>query len=193
MLLKETTPTVFNPLPLAEFSTHLRLAHGFNDDGAEDAILEIYLRNATAVVERRTGQALIARHYTLQVASWDRNGHLVMPVGPVAAVDSLRFVGPGSVIDLEPEDWVLQPGTTRQKLTGPEGVSLWPLPRGSVGELTFSAGYGLTWEDVPPDLRQAVLILAAHYYENRSGEIEVDGGLPYGVLSIMEQQRPIRI
>ncbi|MEM1299877.1 MAG: head-tail connector protein [Pseudomonadota bacterium] len=193
MLLKEVTPAAYNPVPLAEFSTHLRLSHGFNDDGVENGILEMYLRNATAVVERRTGQALISRPYTLQVACWDREGHLTLPVGPVTSIDSVRFVSPGSMIDLEPEDWVLLPGTTRQKLTGPDGTSLWPLPRGAVAELTFNAGYGLTWNDVPDDLRQAVLLLASHYYENRFGEIEVEGGLPFGVLSIVEQHRMVRI
>lgn len=193
MLLKETTPAAFNPVPMDEFKSHLRLSHGFNDDSAEDAILEVYLRNATVVVERRTAQAMIARPHTLQVAAWDRNGHLILPVGPVADVDSIRFVSPNSIIDLEPEDWVLQPGPNRQKLTGPMGGALWPLPAGAVAELVFTAGHGLSWDDVPGDLRQAVLLLAGHYYENRFGEIEVDGGLPFGVHAIVEQHRPVRL
>lgn len=193
MLLKETTPAAFNPIPMAEFSAHLRLAHGFIDDGADDALLELYLRNATAVVERRTGQALISRPYTMQSARWDRHGYLTLPVGPVMAIDTMRFITPGSTIDLDPEDWQLTPGVTRQVVTGSAGRPLWPLPRGAVAELTFSAGYGATWNDVPDDLRQAVLLLAAHYYENRFGEVEVDAGLPFGVLSIVEQHRPVRL
>ena len=176
-----------------EFAAHLRLAHGFNDDGAESAVLEIYLRNATAVIERRTGQALIARAYTLQVATWDRDGHLSLPIGPVSAIDQIRFIGPNSMIDLEPEDWFLKPGTTRQKLTGPNGMALWPLPRGSVAELSFTAGYGPSWDDVPDDLRQAVLVLGAHFYENRFGDVALDGALPYGVGQIVEQHRGMRI
>lgn len=193
MLLKETMPAAFNPVPITEFAAHLRLAHGFIDEGAENALLELYLRNATAVVERRTGQALISRAHVLQTACWDRQGHLTLPVGPVMAIDSLRFVSPSSTIDLDPEDWELAPGVTRQRLTGPNGGPLWPIPSGSVTELAFNAGYGETWNEVPNDLRQAVLLLAAHYYENRFGEIEVDGGLPFGVLNIVEQHRPVRI
>ena len=193
MLLKETTPAAMNPVPLREFGAHLRLSHGFNDDGSEDALLEIYLRNATAVVERRTGQALIARPYLLQSACWDRKGHMTLPVGPVGQIDALRYVGPGGTIDLDPEDWVLEPGTTRQKVTGAGGGALWPLPHGSVAEFEFTAGYGTSWNDVPDDLRQAVILLAAHYYEDRSGNIEIEGGLPYGVLSIVEQHRPVRL
>ena len=193
MLLKEVSPAATNPVPVRELAAHLRLSHGFVDDGAEDGLLELYLRNATAVVERRTSQALIERPYLVQTACWDRHGHFHLPIGPVAEIDQIRFVGPGSEIVLQEEDWSLAPGHVRQKLTAASGGPLWPLPRGAVAELSFSAGYGLSWNDVPDDLRQAVTLLAAHYYENRFGEIQASDGMPYGVLSIVEQHRPARI
>lgn len=195
MLLKEITPAARNPVPLREFGAHLRLAHGFTDDGSEDGLLELYLRNATAMVERRTGQAMISRVHTLQVGCWDRNGHLTLPIGPVSAVDSIQFVSSGATVDLDAADWQLQPGTARQRLTGALGGALWPIPHGSIAELRFTAGHGGTWNDVPDDLRQAVLLLAAHLYENRFGEV-ADGmvdGMPAGVLSIVQQHRSFRI
>lgn len=195
MLLKEVTPAVHNPVPLREFGAHLRLAHGFTDDGSEDGLLELYLRNATAMIERRTAQALISRVHVLKVACWDRNGHMVMPIGPVSAIDTIQYVSASSTTDLDPDDWRLMPGTSRQKLTGKLGGPLWPLPHGSIAELRFTAGYGVSWNDVPDDLRQAVLLLAAHLYENRFGEIgdPTTGGVPAGVLSIVEQHRAVRI
>ena len=193
MLVKEISPAATNPVPVREFAAHLRLSHGFIDDGTEDSLLELYLRNATAVVEQRTGQALIERPYIVQTACWDRHGHFHLPVGPVATVDQIRFVSPGSEIVMDSEEWALEPGQVRQKLSAEDGGPLWPLPRGAVAELSFSAGYGVSWNDVPDDLRQAVILLAAHYYENRFGEIQADHGMPYGVLSIVEQHRPARI
>jgi len=195
MLLKEITPAARNPVPLREFGAHLRLAHGFTDDGSEDGLLELYLRNATAMVERRTGQAMISRVHTLQVGCWDRNGHLTLPIGPVSTIDSIQFISSGATVDLDAADWQLQPGTARQKLTGALGGALWPIPHGSIAELRFTAGHGGTWNDVPDDLRQAVLLLAAHLYENRFGEV-ADGmvdGMPAGVLSIVQQHRSFRI
>ena len=195
MLLKEITPAARNPVPLREFGSHLRLAHGFTDDGSEDGLLELYLRNATAMIERRTAQALISRVHVLQVPCWDRNGHLVLPIGPVSAIDSIQYVSASSTVDLDPDDWHLQPGTSRQKLTGKLGGPLWPLPHGSIAELRFTAGHGASWNDVPDDLRQAVLLLAAHLYENRFGDVDASmaGGVPAGVLSIVEQHRAVRI
>lgn len=193
MLLKETTPAAHTPVPVRVLADHLRLGHGFADDGAEDALLELYLRNAAAVIERRTGQALISRPHVLQVTTWNRSGHLVLPIGPVEAVDSIRLVSAGTTVDLDPDDWCLSRGVTRQRLTGPLGGALWPLPHGAVAELRFTAGHGATWNDVPEDLVQAVLLTAAHFYENRFGEMEAEGGLPFGVLSVVEQNRPIRL
>ncbi len=118
-----------------------------------------------------------------------------MPIGPVSAIDRIQYVSASSTTDLDPDDWRLMPGTSRQKLTGKLGGPLWPLPHGSIAELRFTAGYGGSWNDVPDDLRQAVLLLAAHLYENRFGEIgdTATGGVPAGVLSIVEQHRAVRI
>ncbi len=193
MLLRELSPSPLNPVPLQEFADHLRLAHGFSDDIAETALLELYLRNATSVVETRLCRALINRSYVLQLGSWDRNGYLTLPVGPVASIDSFKFIDATGSIDVASDVWVLEPGKVRQRLTGVGGSALPAIPPSALVELTFTGGYGASWSDVPGDLRQAVLLLAAHYYENRHGEAEHDAGLPFGVISLLEYHRPVRL
>jgi len=193
MLLKEVTPAAVNPAPLRELAAHLRLAAGFTDDGSEDALLELYLRNATAIIETRTAKALIARPYLLQVACWNRRGHLHLPVGPVTVIDQIQLIRPGSTTALASGEWFLEPGTGRQRLTGPGGAALRPLPHGSLAELSFTAGYGISWNQVPDDLRQAVLLLAAHLYENRDGDAALDGGLPFGLVPLLERHSQVRL
>jgi uncharacterized phiE125 gp8 family phage protein len=192
MLLKEAAPAP-NPIPLAEFAAHLRLGHGFVDDGSEDALLDLYLRHAVAVVEARTGQALVERPYVLQVAGWNRHGHLVLPAGPVAQIGQIRFVRAAGAVELSPGDWVLEPGRARQRLTGAGGGALRPVPHGALAELEFMAGHAQDWAGVPGDLRQAVLMLAAHYYENRHGELGEEAALPPAVGAILAPHRPARI
>ena len=116
-----------------------------------------------------------------------------MPVGPVTSIETFELVRPGSTLTLTSEEWVLQPGTSRQLVTGPGGATLRALPHGALGELTFTAGYGASWNEVPDDLRQAVLLIAAHFYENRTGDQAVDAGLPFAVGPILDRYRPIRI
>lgn len=191
MLLKEMAPAALAPV-VAEFAAHLRLGLGFADDGAEDALLESYLRSATAAVEARTGQALVARGFVLQVGGWDTRGHLVLPVGPVAAVDIIRFVRPDGAVTLDPAQWAVEPGSARQRLTGPGGGALPVVPTGAIVELVFTAGHGAGWAAVPDDLRQAVMLLAAHYHESRHGEA-TGGGMPPAVAALLAPHRPARL
>jgi uncharacterized phiE125 gp8 family phage protein len=190
MLLKEAAPLALAPV-LGEFAAHLRLGLGFADDGAEDALLERYLGAALVAVEARTGQALIARGFVLRTAGWDRRGQLVLPVGPVTSVDTIRFVRADGAFALDPAQWCLEPGTSRQRLTGPAGGALPAVPCGAEVELTFTAGHAADWNGVPDGLRQAVLLLAAHYHESRHGEAE--GGLPPAVAALLAPHRPARL
>ena len=193
MELTETAPPELTPVPIRELAAHLRLAQGFNDDGSEDALLELYLRNATAAVERRTGQALIARPVVVRVAHWDRNGHLTLPVGPVAALDQVQMVTSAASVALAPGAWVLEPGPTRQRVTGPGGAALPAIPAGGVAEVVFTAGHGPGWNHVPDDLRQAVLLLATAFYENRDGAELAGDRLPGGIEALLAPHRAVRL
>lgn len=193
MLLKEVTPATLNPVPLRELATHLRVSQGFSDDGSEDALLELYLRNATAVIESRLSCALIQRSYTLQVSTWDKNGHLHLPIGPVAGITVFLLITDGIAQGISTTELSLESGTRRQRLTARHGGPLPTLPFGSLAELRFTAGYGTSWNEVPNDLRHAVLLLAAHFYENRDGELEADAGLPHGLVPLLERYTPIRL
>ncbi len=49
------------------------------------------------------------------------------------------------------------------------------------------------WSEVPPDLQQAVFMLGAHYYEYRHETSLSDGCMPFGVTSLIERYRTVRI
>lgn len=193
MILREADGNPPVVWPLAEFGAHLRLANGFLDDGSEDAILTTCLRNAVAAIERHLAQALIARSFELKVARWDRGGHLTLPVGPVAVVTRLSMVSGAAAIDIGAEAWELEPGTTRQRLTGRSGGALSPIPTGYWAELGFVAGHAPDWAGVPGDLAQAAMMLAAHFYEFRGGHGRAAGGIPVEVVAILDRHRPVRL
>ena len=63
---------------------------------------------------------------------------------------------------------------------------------GSV-RMAFVAGFGPTWEDLPADMAQAALLLAAHYYEYRHDTAGAVGSMPFGVTTLIERYRTVRL
>ena len=59
-------------------------------------------------------------------------------------------------------------------------------------EIVFTAGFGAGWAAVPADLAQAVLLLAAQFYETRH-EGAVAAGLPGAVQALIASWRNVRV
>jgi uncharacterized phiE125 gp8 family phage protein len=193
MVLTEAGAPPSAAVPVRAFAEHLRLGTGFADDGAEDAVLELYLRSAMAAIEARVGRALLAREFALTVSRWREDASQGLPVAPVRAVAAVTLVdAEGVATEVEADRWSVIRDSQRPRLVGRFGRSLPKIPRGGHAEVRFSAGFGEAWEDVPADLRQAVFLLAAHFYENRA-EGAVAGTMPFGVLVLLEAYRVTRL
>ncbi|MEM6904494.1 MAG: head-tail connector protein, partial [Pseudomonadota bacterium] len=114
-----------------------------------------------------------------------------LPVGPVASIDQVEIVSGDQTTSVTPADLSLSTARTRQTLSGLGGLPLSPVPDGGRATLSFTAGYGPTGSDVPGPLRQAVLLLAAQFYENRAGEEAT--ALPGFVSALLQPYRPVRL
>lgn len=194
MVLTEVSAPSLAALPVRGFAEHLRLGTGFADDGSQDAILELYLRAAIAAIEARVGRALLQRTFSLVVSCWRDPSSLALPIGPVRAIEALTLVEPdGSEAVADAETWSAIRDSQRPRLVGRFGRSLPKIPRAGHAEVRFSAGYGESWDEVPADLRQAVLLLAAHFYENRCDSGSIAGTMPFGVLVLIEAYRTARL
>jgi uncharacterized phiE125 gp8 family phage protein len=73
------------------------------------------------------------------------------------------------------------------------GATLPVIPQGGSALVQFEAGYDAVWANLPADLQQAVLMLAAHYYEYRHDTSLSDGCMPFGVTSLIERYRVMRL
>jgi uncharacterized phiE125 gp8 family phage protein len=194
MVLTEVSAPPSAAMPVRAFAEHLKLGSGFADDGSQDAVLELYLRAAMAAIEARLGRALLARDFSWTVSRWREDASQGMPVAPVRSVASITLVDPdGSEAAVDPEAWSVLRDAQRPRLVGRFGRSLPRIPRCGHAEIRFNAGFGEAWEEVPADLRQAVFLLAAHFYENRSEGNAVAGSMPFGVLVLIEATGATRI
>ncbi|MDE4132103.1 head-tail connector protein [Phaeobacter sp. QD34_3] len=193
MILTEGTPVPDSALPLVAFKAHLRLGTGFIEDSLQDSVLNGFLRAAISAIETRTGKALIQRSFQWQLSRWRDARAAVLPVAPVVSVSSVIFVdADGNETPLDPALYHLEQDTHHPKLC-PVSTHL-PLVSGSgLVRITFLAGLGATWGDLPADLAQAVLMLAAHYYEYREDTGLHGGCMPFGVTSLIERYRAPRL
>lgn len=193
MLVDLTAPAA-NALPVAVLRDHLRLGAGFEiaEDPAETAALAGFLRAAIATIEARTGKVLLARQFRLRLDDWRDPRGQPLPMAPVSAVETVGIDdGTGRVLSVGPEGWSLQPDLQRPVLL-PRSGYLPPVPEAGFVTIVFQAGFGPTWSDVPPDLAQAVLLLAARYYEDRSFE-GTQAAMPFAVSGLIERWRSVRV
>lgn len=193
MMLVEETQVPLAALPVTQFRTHLRLGTGFADDSLQDSVLEGFLRAALAAVEARTGKVLIERSFSWSMAAWSKGDGLGLPLAPVSAVTELALVnrfGDETVVSSGGYRLVAD---THRPMVRAVGAALPMIPSEGQAVVRFVAGFGADWDDVPADLRQAVMLLAAHYYEYRD-ETKLGGGcMPFGVTSLLERYRPLRL
>lgn len=193
MILSEETAIPQAALPLGEFKAHLRLGTGFADADVQDAVLEGFLRAAIAAIEARTGKVLIGRDFSWTLWRWRNDAGQVLPVAPVTAVTGLVLRDrDGAEETVDPGRYRLEENTHYPVLR-PTGACLPAIPTGGAVAIGFAAGMATVWGDLPADLGQAVLLLAAHYHEYRH-EMALGGGcMPFGVTSLIERYRGVRL
>ena len=183
MMLVEETTVPLAALPVTEFKAHLRLGSGFAEDSVQDAVLESFLRAAMAAIEARTGKILIEREFSWTLSRWRDATGQVLPVAPVSAIASVVLIDRGEVETvLDSAVYRLVPDLQRPRIS-PVGTLLPQVPSGGSVRVGLLAGYGPEWSDLPADLAQAVLLLAAHYYEYRHDTGLSSGCMPFGVTS----------
>ncbi|PWR03052.1 hypothetical protein DKT77_08940 [Meridianimarinicoccus roseus] len=193
MKLVELTPIPTGDLPLAALRAHLRLGTGFTDDDLQDPVLETALRAALAAIEARTGKLLFERSFRWTVSAWRSPRVQALPVAPVNMLVSLTVTTrTGDVTLADMSDVVLEEDTHRPLMHAVRPC-LPDIPALGQAVLTFTAGYSQDWAGMPPDLAHAVLLLAAHFYELRHEITTHDGNMPFGVSSLIDRYRTVRV
>ncbi|MEO0765954.1 MAG: head-tail connector protein [Pseudomonadota bacterium] len=193
MTLIEETAVPDGALPVEKLKAHLRLGTGFADDTVQDAVLISFLRAAIASVEARTGKVLIERDFVLSVTEWRAPDIQVLPVAPAVVVSTMTLVDrQGTRTDVATDAFWLERDAQQPRVRS-VGCALPAVPKEGAVDIAFRAGFGVTWDDIPPDLAQAVMLLAAHYYEFRNETTLSEGCMPFGVTSLIERYRVMRL
>ncbi|MFC4214913.1 hypothetical protein ACFP4H_14960 [Pseudophaeobacter arcticus] len=193
MMLSEVTPVPDTALPLEAFKAHLRLGTGFGEDDLQDSVLTGFLRASLAAIENRTGKALLQRDFLWVITGWRRLDWAALPLAPVLSLTlATLFDAEGDPSALAPETFWVESDSQQPRLH-PRAGSLPRLENGARLEITLTAGMATNWQALPHDLAQAVLMLAAHYYAYRDDTGLHGGCMPFGVVSLIDRYRHLRL
>ncbi|MTH95855.1 head-tail connector protein [Roseibium sp. RKSG952] len=156
------SPPAVEPVSLDDMRKHLRLV-----STAEDGTLASLITAARSHVEQATRRALITQGWRMFLDAWPPGRVVPLPLAPVSQLDQILVYDlDGMPTTLDPDAWVLLKEQDPPRLKVAAGAG-YPAQGVSGIEIGFTAGYGPAAEDVPAGLKQAVKLLAAHWFENR--------------------------
>jgi uncharacterized phiE125 gp8 family phage protein len=179
------------PVTLEEAKAYLRVEHDDDDD-----VIAALIAGARVHVEAQTRRALITQSWRLVRDAWPDDGRIVVLPVPLRALSAARIHrSDGTAQELDTAGFIEDGAAAPAVLSYVSGAP--PAPGRVVAgiELDVEVGYGDAAADVPADLRQAIRLLIAHWYENR-GLIAVGSAIavlpqtvaaliaPYRVLSL---------
>ena len=151
------------PVRLADAKAHLRL-----DTTDEDFVVGAMIGASRVAVETEIRQVLIAQQWRVSDTAWPADRHISLPVMPLISIDAVRALDaadnptavPANEYSVEPEAGIV--------IINAGAAALAPALSAHGYEIDFTAGFGAAGADVPHALRQAIVMLVTHWFENRS-------------------------
>lgn len=161
------------PVTVAEARDHLRI------DEADDAAIG----RALAAATYRCELFCMAR-FVAQTVRWSTLAlpidYLALPLVPVRSVDSIVFATAGGPVTLERAAYHLAM-RGRQTIVRRAPGAAWPSPAPVEDPIAVTMTLGAPAGEIPDHIKAAVLMTAARYYDNRSG----DSDLPPAAQSLL--------
>lgn len=176
------------PVSLAELKAFLRI-----DSEAEDALLTALIPAARLTVEAAAGLILMRQTWRLVRDAWPGERVLRLPLKPVLALEAVRIVdAAGDAASLDIAGFTLDAISDPPRLLRPADVAAPGAELNGI-EIDLALGFGNSADDVPAALRQAVLRLAAHWFEHRGEEPGAAPPLPGDVVALTAPYRRARL
>jgi uncharacterized phiE125 gp8 family phage protein len=188
MSLILTTPPLVEPITLAEAKAHIRITH--SDD---DTYISTLMISARRLVESRTGLRLLQQGWFVFLDCWPPDGVIALPLSPVSAIiDIITYGDLDTPSTIDPAHYFLDAASNPNRVVFRQGRNPANPGRRVKGiEIKLQAGFGATAAAVPQELKQAVLLITAHWFSKR-GEGD-DGVLPMAVLELLSPYRMMRL
>lgn len=165
MALRLISGPAQEPILLSEAKAHLRV-----DGTDDDALIMALIVAAREVAERIRNEALITQTWNYILDAWPEGDELVVPKPPLQSVSSITYKDEdGEEATFSSDNYIVDTDSVPGRVVLASGAT-WPseslYPAGAI-TVQFTAGYGDEPGDVPQHVRQAMLLMIGHWYENR--------------------------
>lgn len=172
-----------DPVTLAEAKAWAKVEISDDDD-----LITALITTATTWMERATNRKFIDAADLVE--RFDRFfNEMQLPLSPLDSVTTVQYIDSNgdlqtlsnTVYDV---DTSVEPGVVRLGFN-----QVWPITRTTPNAviITYKVGYGATAADTPEELKSAIKMLVAHWYEHR--EAATDGRevktIPFAVESVI--------
>jgi uncharacterized phiE125 gp8 family phage protein len=163
MSLVLTAAPAVEPVTLADAKAHCRV-----DGTAEDAFIDSLIVTSRLHIEAALDLALVTQSWTLRLDRWPDGREVSLPLRPIQSIDEIAITGiDGVPAPLASDSYWLDGNGTPPRLIAKSSGFPEPGVTALGIEIAFTAGFGATASDVPQAIRLALLMLIAHWFENR--------------------------
>jgi uncharacterized phiE125 gp8 family phage protein len=161
-MVKTITPVETEPVTLAEVRQHLRLP----EEPAEDDLLLSLIKTARVYCENFTRRALAEQTLEMYLDRFPVNSSIMLPCPPLQSVTEIAYKDSTGTETILPTSNYLKDTDREPGRVLPGFGMSWPVftpyPATPI-RIRFVAGYAV----LPEPIKQALLLLVGHWYENR--------------------------
>ncbi len=165
-----TAPTL-EPLTLTETKDHLHI-----DVATHDALISELIPAARRHAEIYCERALLTQTWDVFLDGFPlplTRGVIEIPLGELQSITDINYIDGAGVNQLLATSVYQVDAVSEPARVAPKSGQVWPatLLEMNVVTIRFVAGYGNSPGDVPAGIREAMLMLIAHFYEHRESVI----------------------
>lgn len=154
----------------------------------EDDLIDSYIKAARRVAENHQNRALITQTWELYLDAFESD-EILIEKSPVSGITSVKYFDTDNAEQtIDADDYELDSVSEPARLRPTSGNS-WPstYDKYNAVVIRFTAGYGTAGSDVPEETIDALLMMIAHFYENRGDEGH--RALPRTVTDLLDMNR----
>lgn len=185
--IERVTGPAIAPVTVLEANQHCRI-----DEAHENDLIEALIGAAVDFLDGdgALGRAMITQTWAQWVAQSPGDVRLLM--GPFIALTSVEYYDAAGVLQVAPladyQVWKTGDFVTIRPIDG----ASWPSAqvRPDAIKITYTAGFGPAASDVPQGIRHAILLMVAHWHQNRAASTtDRLRDLPFAVNALIDRHR----